>query len=327
MPAQILTASELVSHTRILGRWVAKAIQGRNTLYTTNLGSVIRFQIQNATYCTVNFLNNGNPFGAPQIIGIRVDQGSWQSWAVNQMPATIALTPVTHTIELMTIGNTDMDNVWLEQQGFALQSIRTDVSATITPTVLRQHITFIGDSITAGCWVNGHRPARDYAAHGNYAAICADQLNCDTCRIAYSAAGIIRDGTGSVPPAPQFLDHLDHDTSWHPTATDLVVVNLGVNDRQFNVSEFEPCLSSFLQQLEDTFDAPLAVMIPFAQTFAPTFRTIVPQFRRCHLVETEGWPLTYTDQLHVDGPGSVIAGTRLASILQTLLPTNSAGTV
>ena len=316
MLTQTLSAALLATHTRLLGRWKLKPCHGVDTLYTTNLGSTLRFQIQRATTLTVNFFNNGNPFGAAQVIGIRVDDHPWQHFAANHMPATIHFAAAHHVIEIMTVGNTDLDNVWLEQEGFALQSITTDATAQIQPTPPRPHLTWIGDSITAGCWVHGRRPAQDYAADTNYAAQCSDHLACDSCRIAYSAAGIIRGGTGHVPAAPQFLTHLDQDTVWQPTATDLVVINLGVNDRQYFADDFERALRSFLHQVQDCFAAPIMVMVPFAQVFAPVFRAVIHELPSITLIETADWALTYTDRLHPDQHGSDIAGRRLAQVLR-----------
>ena len=91
----------------------------------------------------------------------------------------------------------------------------------------------------------GHFKSRGHNVIKEFIGISEHPSSEDARDIALELIRLYKTGVGRGWNATQFLDHLDHDTSWHPTATDLVVVNLGVNDRQFNVSEFEPCLSSF----------------------------------------------------------------------------------
>lgn len=318
MKEQIISAEEIMRRTTSIGRWVIKSIHGVETLYSTNLGSLLRFNVKGTTMIGTNFFNNTNPFGPAQTIGIRIDNGVWHHFQTNKMPKSFQISTQSHLAEIMLVGNSDLDDVWNEQQGFALISLNLDLSGRISPAEPRKNVTFIGDSITAGCWVNGHRASQDYAADANYTAICADLLNLDVCRIAYSAAGIIRPGTGNVPAAPDFINNIDNDTPWHPDSTDAVVINIGVNDRQFSVKDFEVALNNFLRQVQTSFNAPLIVMIPFAQTNAETFRQVA-KLMDAQLVETEGWRISYTDQLHPNAAGSITAGTKLAAALKSMI--------
>jgi hypothetical protein len=47
------------------GRWVVKTIKGQATLYTTNLGSTIRFNITGALSFDLQTVNNGTPVSPP----------------------------------------------------------------------------------------------------------------------------------------------------------------------------------------------------------------------------------------------------------------------
>lgn len=314
-----LTPQQIINQTSLVGRWTIKSVHQTDTLYSTNLGSTIKFNLVNSTQLGVDFFNNGNPFGPSQTIAVRIDQQQWQRFMTNQMPAIINLSRNRHTIELMLVGNSDLDGVWTEKQGFALKSFAVDQSATITPTPLARPVTFIGDSITSGCWINGHHASFDYAAEANYVSICADQLNLDAGRISYSAAGILKPGTGGVPNAFDFLDHIDATSPWQPPATAAIVINIGVNDRRFDRSVFAQALPAFIQQVNQLFfAAPIKLMIPFSQTFAPIFRTTATKFNNIQLIETKNWHLSYTDGLHPDAKGSQIAGNELARVLRTL---------
>jgi hypothetical protein len=52
----------------------------------------------------------------------------------------------------------------------------------------------------------------DTGADLNYAALVSRKLNWEDYRVAYSAAGIIRYGTGGVPAAPRFINYVDYET-------------------------------------------------------------------------------------------------------------------
>ncbi|BAP86627.1 hypothetical protein LOOC260_121210 [Paucilactobacillus hokkaidonensis JCM 18461] len=319
MATNQLLPSQIIDQTTLIGRWTIKSIHHTDTLYSTNLGSLIKFNLTNSTALTIDFFNNGNPFGPSQIVAVRIDHQIWQRFMTNQMPQVITLTPNQHLIELMLVGNSDLDEVWSENQGFALKSISVTSSAVITPIAIIRPVTFIGDSITSGCWINGNHAAFDYAAEANYVAVCADQLNLDATRISYSAAGILKPGTGGVPNATTFLDHIDETTKWQPTQTSLVVINIGVNDRRFERNIFAHALPAFITQVQKLFlQTPIVMLIPFSQTFAPIFRQTAKQFTNVQLIETKDWHLSYTDGLHPDANGSQLAGNYLAKSLQQL---------
>lgn len=320
MTQTIINATEIKSQTQVVGRWAIKSIHGIVTLYSTNLGSEIRFHVKHSRFISCHFFSNGNPFGAVQTIAMRVDHTAWQRFSTTHMPATIQFDQSEHLVEIMLVGNSDLDDVWYEQQGFALTNLSVSDGAKVWPAKARTPVTIIGDSITSGCWINGHQPSVDYAAEANYAAICSDILNLDICRISYSAAGLLRPGTGNVPTAPQFIDHIDHTTPWLPSRpTKLVILNLGVNDRQFSATEFEQRLVSFINQVQSMFATQIVVLIPFAQTFAPVFRRVVPLFNQTKLIETKDWKLSYTDGLHPNLRGSLVAGQQLARALRPII--------
>ena len=64
------------------GRWVVKTIKGQATLYTTNLGSTIRFNITGALSFDLQTVNNGHPGFPHQVYAWRYDQQPWQRFQV-----------------------------------------------------------------------------------------------------------------------------------------------------------------------------------------------------------------------------------------------------
>lgn len=314
--------TDLINFANRTGRWCLKSLHQTPVLYTTNLGSYLRCQVADAHQLKLHVLANQAPLSPSQIFAIRLNGHHWQRYPAKQGTIKIALTPAAHTIEIMTAGNTDLDQVWTGNEGFAITAIELD-QGQLQPAAPRPVIDFIGDSITAGCWVTGKHASYDYRPESNYAGICTDLLGVDSVRIAYSAGGVLRPATGGVPTADQFLPKIDAATNWTPNQPDLVVINLGVNDRRFPLAQFKAAFDLFMQQVQLTFpQTRVAVMIPFSQTFADEIRLIVKQ-HHCLIVETAGWCQSFTDGLHPDQIGATTGGQQLAKFLRPLLSQSS----
>lgn len=311
--------TDLIKFASRTGRWTVKKINNMPTLYTTNLGSYLRFKISNAKKCQITVLPNQNSLSPSQVFAFRIDSGKWQRAQASLEKIDIPLDSTLHTIEIMAAGNTDIDEVWQGNEGFAIKNIYLD-NGEIMAAPQRPVVNFIGDSITAGCWVVGNHPAADYRPETNYAGICADLLDVDSVRIAYSAGGVLRPATGGVPTADVFLGKIDAQTSWTPNHPDLNVINLGVNDRRFPLAQFIAAFDLFIQQVKLTFPhTPLAIMIPFSQTFASEIRKIATK-HACSIIETKTWHHSFTDGLHPDQAGAIAEGKMLAQALQPLSP-------
>lgn len=310
--------TDLIKFASRTGRWTVKKINNMPTLYTTNLGSYLRFKVSNAKKCQITVLPNQDSLSPSQVFAFRIDGGKWQRAQASLEKIDIPLDSILHTIEIMAAGNSDIDEVWKGNEGFAIKNIYLDNGA-IMAAPQRPVVNFIGDSITAGCWVVGNHPAADYRPETNYAGICADLLNVDSVRIAYSAGGVLRPATGGVPTADVFLGKIDDQTLWTPNHPDLTVINLGVNDRRFPLAQFTAAFDLFIQQVKLTFPhTPLAIIIPFSQTFASEIRKIATK-HNCSIIETKTWSHSFTDGLHPDQAGAIAEGKMLAQALQPLL--------
>ena len=310
--------TDLIKFASRTGRWTVKKINNMPTLYTTNLGSYLRFKVSNAKKCQITVLPNQNSLSPSQVFAFRIDGEKWQRAQASLEKIDIPLDSILHTIEIMAAGNSDIDEVWQGNEGFAIKNIYLDNGA-IMAAPQRPVVNFIGDSITAGCWVVGNHPAADYRPETNYAGICADLLNVDSVRIAYSAGGVLRPATGGVPTADVFLGKIDDQTLWTPNHPDLTVINLGVNDRRFPLVQFTAAFDLFIQQVKLTFPhTPLAIIIPFSQTFASEIRKIATK-HNCSIIETKTWSHSFTDGLHPDQAGAIAEGKMLAQALQPLL--------
>lgn len=313
---------QLKKQTLLLGRWTIKQLHGKSVLYTTNLGSLIKFHLQASPFLRIETLDNGNPQMPPQYWAMRVNHGNWQRWSTRNAPFELSL-PDNAEVEIIAAGNTDLDDVWLGNQGLAVAAISIADQAVMTPPKPQKRVTVIGDSITAGCWVNGKRPSTDYRPESCYIGLVSDALGIDVDRIAYSAGGVLRAAVGNVPPAAQFLSHLDAQTPWHPSVMPkLVLINLGVNDRRFASQQFQKAYLAFVKQVKAAYpNVPLALMVPFAQTYADIIEETALE---CHteFVPTKNWCQSFTDGLHPDQQGSLQIAQHLTPVLAELLNQN-----
>lgn len=316
---QFFTPQEIWHSITPHGRWWIKSINQLPTLYTTNLGSVLRLSINNSSNITVHVLDHHSQYGPSPIFAWRLDHGDWHRVSAAQLKWSIDCQPNCHLLEIITAGNSDLDQVWTGEQGFGITGIELTDAGQIATAPHQPVIDFIGDSITAGCWVNGRHAALDYRPESNYVGIACDELHTTGVRIAYSAGGVLRPATGGVPNARQYLKSLDGTTPWQPNRPNLVVINLGVNDRRYPVEDFVPAYQDFLASVQKELPScPIVVMIPFSQTWAAEIRQLATQ-ARLSVIETLHWCQSTTDGLHLDQPASIRCGHLLAKSLRPLL--------
>jgi len=319
MRYQFIQPNQSLMPAYFQGRWAVKTIANQRVMYSTNLGAEMWFQVTAASYVRITMLELAKEL--PSWIAIQIDGLPYQRQAVTAESIQLTFDGRPHIVRVVLSGNTDADQVWTQNVGFAVKTLTTD--GELRPVQLGQaSLSFIGDSITAGCWVAGRQPAEDYRGEANYAAIASDLLDARNVRIAYSAVGLNKAGTGGVPPLPVSLTAIDAQTPWTPVPTDLVVINVGSNDRIETAASFTTLLRQFLSQVQTLYpNSQLVVMIPFNQCFDRIVRSVVAEFMHIDLIETADWQPSTTDYTHPDLAGSQVAGTLLAQALRQQYPT------
>ncbi|AMV60537.1 Hypothetical protein ADU71_0950 [Pediococcus damnosus] len=313
------TANGCFAGAYFMGRWVQKSVLNQRAMYTTNLGAAILFMTKDTDCLKLAFANTTPTARFQPEIGIFIDDNPELRFKVNEVPDELHMKlSGPHLIRIVFAGNSDSDELWQYQQGLAITQLAvTNPGIMIPVKPAGKTIAFIGDSITAGCWVLKRTPSVGYAAEQNYAAQTVQILNAQDLRIAYSAAGLLRYGTGGVPAAPRFVKYINFETpapSYHP---DLVVLNIGTNDQRFDGNLMKIQFLNFFHELQDLFPkATLNVLIPFNQAFSKELRELSQENSELFfLIETAQWPLTYTDQAHPDLKGSTLAAQYLSRVL------------
>lgn len=310
-----LKPSDLNVSAHLTGRW----FQDNHTLQSPLLGSTIQFMVHNTQKITISTSNHANTLSPSQYWTCQIDNHSWQRWPANQNHITFDVSHDHHRVIIMTGGNCDLDNVWDQQQDFTLNSIEVDDNATVNPFKRASNVLILGDSITAGCWVNGKHASVDYRPESNYVGIAQQLLpNTELQRVAYSAAGVLRPGTGNVPVAQEWLSSIDANRELPAANYNLVVVSLGVNDRRFSEDEFQIAYQKYVSAVQQRYNCPIALMVPFYQTFKSTIMGTGHHFN-LPIISTTNWCHHTTDGLHPNQEGSIEAGQHFAQALRQLI--------
>lgn len=310
-----LSASDLVKKAHLTGRWRIS----QQSLISPLLGASLNFEVEHTSQIIINVSNQANLLSPSQYFTARVDNDPWHRWPASQENNQLTLSTDRHHITIMTGGNSDLDDVWWQQQDFKVNSVILDDGAKLWQTIPDKKVLILGDSITAGCWVNGKHASVDYRPESNYVSVAQDLLtNVELQRVAYSAAGVLRPGTGNVPVARQWLSHFDALHTIEPDHYDLVIIALGVNDRRFPQKEFSEQYTRYLQAVIARYQTKIALMVPFLQSFKECIQNIGKQ-RSIPVITTDGWCQHTVDGLHPDSQGSVEAGQHFAQAIQQLV--------
>lgn len=309
------SANGTIPNLYFIGRWVPKKLANRSVMYTTNLGAQVTFEVQNAASVSLEWILPD--LAIPQTVTIFVDD---QPRLIELKEPRFELqlsSKSRHVVHLYFTGNTDQDEVWTSSAGLALADVHPSVGGqmhAVKPA--GPLVAWIGDSITAGCWVREKVPSRGYGADLNYAALVSRKLNWEDYRVAYSAAGIIRYGTGGVPAAPRFINYVDYETPAPDFQPKFVFVNLGTNDWQFDTPVFEMYFTAFMKEVQFKFnEAQIFVMIPLNQSHAKTIKAIAQTFNFT-VIPTATWKYSTTDEVHPDVAGSQVLSRQLLDWLQ-----------
>lgn len=307
------------SNAYFLGRWTRRTINGTDCMYTPNLGSTIFSKVKNTTKVSFGFLNNGNPSGNPQEIAYSVDGGVYTRDSVDHSPFVITgLDGNEHYIRIVMAGNKDTDAVWSGDQGFAFTGISVDEGGLSEPVKPKARVfEFFGDSITAGCWVlTRDTPSQGYAAEANYVAKCCEMLRSIDVRVAFSASGVTKGGTGGVPALQTFLDQTDALTPEKADLPDAVFINIGTNDSAATSSDFQNAYQNAVNRLQiKRPGVPIFCMLPFNGARKTEIRAVVSASVNTVFVDTTGWDITTVDGTHPDQAGSIVAGEKLAAFV------------
>ena len=302
-----------------LGRWTEKIIDNEECIYTINLGSEIYAKIKGTETIKINFLNT-NPIGNPVEIAYKVNDEKYIRDNISNSPFIIDNLDKDkdYILKIVASGNKDDDEVWNKEQGIAFTGIDIDADGIIEPFIQNKKIgLFYGDSITAGCWVlDRNIPSQGYAAEANYVAKCCEALGCLNVRVAFSASGVTKGGTGGVPKFIDFIDNMDSMTKEKSQFPDFIVINMGTNDNEASMEEFQDELLKCVKRIQDKYKGvTIFLMLPFINVRKEEIKKVVSMTENTVFIDTTGWNVQCIDCNHPNLKGSKVAGEKLAGEL------------
>ena len=303
------------SEPHYIGRWFEKEIGGAPHRVTLTDGAYLCFLIEGASYFDVNFtvITTGEePYFAYSVDGEAPVRRRITDGRV-ELPDTGR-----HTVRIIADGMTEGEGKWKQEKGFALRSVTPSAGGAvfgIRPT--EKTVFFYGDSITEGIRaLNMSASSKGNSATNSYAWQCAEALGVTPYLIGYGATGILSQGSFHT-----MRNAIDYFSEGRPAdgmvIPDIIVVNHGTNDGNYDAETFRKALAETLAHLRKKYpEAPIVYLIPFCGAHADTIASVVEGMENAFTVRTDGWDIPCTDSLHPNAAGAKKAGGLLADALR-----------
>ncbi len=277
-------------------------------------GAYFRTMVEDATGVELRFDVSSMPANATQIL-YRVNGGAWVAAAVAAgvtvaFPAPASgVTWKRNLLEVLVKSSTEGANRWASPYATAVKltalRLQRPAGAPAPKLLLPQRrslqLLVIGDSITEGIntlSASGDTTARSSALY-SYAYLLGEALGAEVGVVGFGRLGVVVGGNGSVPAAPTSWDLIAADLPRpldRPTP-DLVIVNLGTNDKNNNVtpaafhSAYVGMVGDMLSSLPEK--SRVLLMRPFGGHYGLSayqdVAAAVADPRRVGVIDTTGW--------------------------------------
>ena len=304
-----------------LGRWFEKEVDGAPHMVTTTDGAKIYFLTEGTESFTVNFTVITRI--TTPLFAVSVDGAQPVRRPITEPTVTLPDTG-RHAVCLTMDGMSEAEGKWYEEIGFAVKGVSLSEGGRlwgIRPTA--PLVFFYGDSITEG--INALGTAGDSqsnsATHA-YPHYCAEALGVTPYYVGYGASGMVR--VGWFNTMEKAIDRMSRrcrvvDSPAANQEPDLIVINHGTNDGGLLPQEFTVAARDTLARLSEVYPAvPVVYVIPLFQSQAEAIRTLMADHPNGHVVETQGWPVAYSDGVHPGAEGAKVFGERLAAELKRI---------
>jgi lysophospholipase L1-like esterase len=196
-------------------------------------------------------------------------------------------------------------------------------------------MAFFGDSITEGIRALG-QPLTPDGADGTrtYASVAGRAFHADIQLVGFGKQGVMRDGVGNVPTAPESFPYNFQGSAADPRfRPDIVVLLQGSNDSTVTDEQFAPAYASYLSEVRAANPhAWIFAMEPLIGRHSAVIQSDVAHAAdpRMVFVNTDGWldrhsTADYTDTVHPTVAGHLKVASRLIPIISrvTGLPVRS----
>lgn len=265
-------------------------------------------------------------------IDVKVDGGDWNLYTVDQTRIEFypqGLPPGLHHLEIAVKAIDGNGDRWLPplRSAIVFSGFELDSTARVEPRSSdgqKPLIEFLGDSITQGEGIlhNGGQVINSDAL-ATYAWLTGEALGVTHVQIAFGGLGVIRSGSGNVPPAPfSFTWNFAGSPADFSVVPDFILINLGTND-QYSSAEFVPAYTKLLREIRQHCPGTVIfAMRPFhGESFhGDDIANIVKTMNdpRVIYIDSSGWMDAgdFTDGAHPNVPGSLKAAAHLQEALR-----------
>ena len=300
-----------------LGRWFEKEVDNIKYAFTINMGAEIYAKFT-GTSIGATFLHTA---GYYLQVAVSIDGGAFTRFSdVNTISFATGLEDKEHTIRLV-VDSIYQAKLWTQHEGIAFKGFTVEAGKTVSPIEpMNKRSLWLGDSITAGYnnLATTSLPS-SHSAYQSYPYVVANKLNLTNIRVAFGVSGVTRAGAGGVPSAPNYIDYQADGILTTEQAPDFIVINHGTNDSAATSEVFSDAYRSVINRYRIKYPGiPIICMRPFNGARETEIPLIVGEYDNAFYVDTTGWNITYTDGLHPDVPGHVVAGDNLTLELKNI---------
>ncbi|MEW5569595.1 SGNH/GDSL hydrolase family protein [Rossellomorea marisflavi] len=312
---------EIEGNYGFVGRWWEKDVSGTKYKATNNQGSQIFFKVSGVASINIGIQPITAP-NNPYYYAYSIDGGAFSRKAISDTTIPLGDTKE-HIVRVIIDGLGENDPVaggkWYGSLGvyFTGVSVGSGTIKGILPA--NRKVIFTGDSITEGINVltTGAIGSANSASKA-YPMIMSNQLNAIPYYIGYGGTGVL--GNASFHKAIEAIDYFYNNVASDSPNVDFIVMAHGFNDNTlitngtYTVDQFKTAYNEVLDRLKVKFTGvPIVCVVPFgAQALKPHIESCIVGRSYCYLVNTNGWSITTTDNVHPDVNGSKLLGENIA---------------
>ena len=258
---------------------------------------------------------------------ITVDDGEPSLYVVDEPVIELSAPDGRHQVEVVVKDVNEHANRWNPPFGCAVVfaglvlDVRSVLRLSGRPGGPR--LEFYGDSITQGVRSLSEHPESEGAdGTTSYAYLTARAFGATSYQVGFGSQGISRPGNGEVPPG---IDSFGWNFAGSPAErvepSDVVVINLGVNDPTLEVEEY----AAYVRRVRAAYPSTTIVALtPFNGRHADTIQAAVKALDDPNLVciDSTGWITEddCTDQVHPTVAGHTKIADHLIPALENHTP-------
>lgn len=318
------TANQNEKYT-CFGRWFDYEVDGRIHKAANADGSSLAFRISGATKLNIGLYTIKDTEYTPYY-AYSIDGSEFIRKKITDTSIPIADTGE-HWVWIVIDGMGENDPVaggkWYGTVGIYFGGITTDGTVCGVNSMNRQ-IMFIGDSIVEGINVLGAGANADTnSAINGFAFRTARMLNAIPLLCGYGGTAVL--GNSSFHKPIEAVDFNLNGVPVNEQNPDIICIEHGYNDGTlvsngtYTSDDFKAGYNALLNRIKIKYPGvQIVCLIPFKQSMKAEIVECVNGRSYCHIVDTEKWNVTYTDNAHPNEKGAILAAEKLSKEIVAL---------